>query len=118
MALGRKTGGRKKGTLNKRTQQSRVALKRAEAILREKIPGLFEGDAHAFLMAVYKNPNLDTRTRLEAARVAVSYEKPALSRVEQKTDLTMHDKRTVEEQKAELVDRLQAMLADSPTQVN
>lgn len=42
----------------------------------------FEGDAHAFLMAVYKNPAHETETRLEAAKAAIRYEKPSLASID------------------------------------
>src|SRR5262249_59696771 len=35
----------------------------------------------AFVMATYKNPNLDRHVRLEAAKAALSYEKPRLQAV-------------------------------------
>jgi hypothetical protein len=79
MAKGQKTGGRQKGTPNKRKRQAVVA----EAIARvgETIPDAFTGDAHALLIATYKNPNLDHHVRLEAARAALPYEKPRLQAV-------------------------------------
>jgi len=63
---GKKTGGRVAGTPNKRKRQAVVA----EAIARvgETIPDAFAGDAHALLIATYKNPNLDLHVRLEAAK--------------------------------------------------
>jgi hypothetical protein len=42
------------------------------------LPEAFHGDAHAFLMSVYKDQTLDRRLRLEAAGKAIKYEKPAL----------------------------------------
>jgi hypothetical protein len=41
----------------------------------------FAGDAHAFLMAVYKNPKLDLHTRIDAAKAAIGYEKPRLASI-------------------------------------
>ena len=38
-------------------------------------------DAHAFLVAVYKNPKLDHHTRQDAAKAALPYEKPRLQAV-------------------------------------
>ena len=71
---GKKTGGRVAGTPNKRKRQAVVA----EAIARvgETIPDAFAGDAHALLIATYKNPNLDLHVRLDAAKAALPYEKP------------------------------------------
>src|SRR6266446_4554746 len=79
MAAGKKTGGRVAGTPNKRKRQAVIA----EAIARvgETIPDAFAGDAHALLIATYKNPNLDLHVRLEAAKAALPYEKPRLQAV-------------------------------------
>jgi hypothetical protein len=79
MAAGKKTGGRVAGTPNKRKRQAVVA----EAIARvgETIPDAFAGDAHALLIATYKNPNLDLHVRLDAAKAALPYEKPRLQTV-------------------------------------
>jgi hypothetical protein len=38
----------------------------------------FKGDAHAFLMMVYKDPSLPLALRLDAAKAAIPFEKPAL----------------------------------------
>jgi hypothetical protein len=45
------------------------------------IPDAFAGDAHAFLVAVYKDPKFDHHTRQDAARAALPYEKPRLQAV-------------------------------------
>jgi len=39
----------------------------------------FKGDAHAFLMMVYKDPSLPLALRLDAAKAAIPFEKPALA---------------------------------------
>ena len=81
MAKGHKTGGRRKGTPNKRTQEREAATAKAAALIGEAIPDAFAGDAHAFLVAVYKNPNLDHHARQDAAKAALPYEKPRLQAV-------------------------------------
>ena len=53
---GRKTGGRKRGSRNKRTAKREAALRAAAKRLAAAIPEAFAGDAHAYLMMVYKNP--------------------------------------------------------------
>lgn len=83
MAAGHKTGGRQKGTPNKRT----VASQEAAATMAEKINsalGLdaFDGDAHGLLIAVYKNTLLPIDLRVEAAGKALPYEKPRLASVD------------------------------------
>ena len=81
MAKGQKTGGRQKGSRNKRMQEREEATAQAIALIGEAIPDAFAGDAHAFLVAVYKNPKLDHHTRQDAAKAALPYEKPRLQAV-------------------------------------
>jgi hypothetical protein len=82
MAKGqKKTGGRQKGSRNKRTQEREEATAQAIALIGEAIPDAFAGDAHAFLVAVYKNPKLDHHARQDAAKAALPYEKPRLKAV-------------------------------------
>src|SRR5215204_1573677 len=38
---------------------------------------IYEGDAHSYLMTIYKNEGLPTDVRLDAAKAAVRFEKPA-----------------------------------------
>jgi hypothetical protein len=80
MAQGMKTGGRKRGTKNKKTvlleQKGRKAL--------AKVLGAdaSEGDAHSLLVAIYKDGSMPIGLRLDAAKAAVRYEKPALAAIE------------------------------------
>ncbi len=83
---GRKVGGRKKGTPNKRTAQRELRIREAAAAVASLIPGAFEGDSHALLMAIYKNPHNPIELRLDAAKAAIGYEKPRLAAVEHKGD--------------------------------
>lgn len=80
-----KTGGRKCGAKNKRT----VARERALADTAAKITGVlgagaFEGDAHALLMAIYRDTEQPIELRVEAAKAAIGYEKPRLAAVDAK----------------------------------
>ncbi len=54
--------------------------------LDETLPDAFKGDAHAFLCAVYKNPQFPAKLRLDAATAAIGYEKPRLAAVEHSGD--------------------------------
>ena len=81
MAKGQNTGGRKKGTPNKRTQVREAVTAEASVLIGEAIPDAFAGDAHAFLIAVYKDPRHDHHTRQDAAKAALPYEKPRLQAV-------------------------------------
>lgn len=89
MAIGRKTGGRQKGTPNKKTIAKREALEQASAAL-----GWFEGDAHALLIALYKDPKIPPDIRLDAAKAAVRFEKPTMATTS--IDLSVSQKPTVE----------------------
>lgn len=71
MAVGRKTGGRKKGTLN-----------RCTAKLKELAAELPVGDSPLdFLTAVYRNPELPLDVRLDAAGKAAPYMHPRLAAI-------------------------------------
>jgi hypothetical protein len=72
MAAGRKTGGRQKGSLNKRTLARRLA--EAEAMCA--LPEHFQGNSLALLQAVYRDTKLDLRVRVDAASKALPYEQP------------------------------------------
>jgi hypothetical protein len=80
MAGGFKSGGRQKGSKNKRTllleERTRALIDNAKEITGAE---LFEGDAHAFLMLTYKDKSLPHNLRLDAAKVAIRFEKPALN---------------------------------------
>ena len=83
--MGKVTGkprGRPPGSLNKRTAAAKQAAATARAHIEATVPDAFTGDAHAFLMTVYKDPRQTIELRLEAAGKAIRYEKPALAAVE------------------------------------
>ena len=69
--------GRPPGRKNNRTLELEAAAREAAA----GIDGSFEGDAHAFLASVYKNPRLPLELRIMAASRALRVEKPVLSTV-------------------------------------
>jgi hypothetical protein len=80
-----KTGGRKVGTPNKRsTALQAVAAAAAEKIETTLGPNAFDGDAHALLMAVYKDERYPIGVRIDAAKAALPYEKPKLASIETK----------------------------------
>lgn len=83
--MGIRTGkprGRPKGAQNKRTEELAAKTAESAALLSEVIAGAFDGDSHAYLMSVYKNPAYEIATRIDAAKAAIRYEKPALAAVE------------------------------------
>jgi hypothetical protein len=79
---GVRVGGRQKGTPNKRS----AAVKQAAAETVERIvgemPDAFDGDAHALLVTVYKDSRQEWNLRIDAAKAAIRYEKPALAAVD------------------------------------
>jgi len=77
-----KLGGRQKGTPNKRTVELQEKAEAAAQAIGSAIEGAFEGDAHALLMTIYKDPKQDIDLRIEAAKAAIRYEKPALAAVD------------------------------------
>ena len=80
---GERRGGRAKGTPNKRTAALEEATQRAAQVLAEELgEDAFPGDAHALLMAVYKDKRVDMPLRIEAAKAAAPYEKPRLNAVD------------------------------------
>lgn len=80
--MGIRTGrprGRPKGAKSKATIEREAAAAEAVARVEEKLQGAFEGDAHALLVAVYKDGDLPLPVRIDAAKAAIRYEKPALA---------------------------------------
>lgn len=84
---GRKTGGRRKGTPNRITIEREAAVEQAhEQIAQVLGPTVFDGDAHAMLMTVYKDTSQPLVLRIDAAGKAIGYEKPKLSSVDAHVD--------------------------------
>tara|TARA_R110002126_G_scaffold177078_1_gene325906 strand:+ start:1992 stop:2351 length:360 start_codon:yes stop_codon:yes gene_type:complete len=67
--------GRPPGRKNNKTLELEKAL--GEAV--EGLDDAFEGDAHAFLQMVYRNPKISIDIRIQAAGRALRVEKPTLS---------------------------------------
>jgi hypothetical protein len=80
---GERRGGRQPGVKNKRTLEREAALAKAaaeiEGVLGEQA---FDGDAHSLLAMIYKDTRQPIDLRLDAARAAISFEKPRLSSVD------------------------------------
>lgn len=79
---GVRVGGRQKGTPNKRTAAVKQAGAEAIEKLTDAIDGAFDGDAHALMVLVYKDPTQPMPLRLDAAKGAIRYEKPALATID------------------------------------
>lgn len=95
MAKGRKTGGRAKGTPNRRSLVRRQALSTAAGQLRTQLDAeaaepehsppapsetarWFRGDAHALLRLIYTDATQPIELRVDAAKSAIRFERPAL----------------------------------------
>ena len=95
--MGMRTGrprGRPAGAKNKRTKEREAALQEAAARIEGTIEGAFQGDAHAFLIAIYKDPEMPLNVRVDAAKAAISFEKPRLQASEH--NLTSSDQSIAE----------------------
>jgi hypothetical protein len=82
MAQGFKTGGRQKGTKNRKT--ALLEEKGREALAEVLGANAFDGDAHSLLIAIYKDESRPIELRLEAAKAAIRFEKPALAALDAK----------------------------------
>lgn len=78
--------GRPPGAKNKRTAEREQQLVEVAEKIGDALGSAFAGDAHALLMAIYKDETKELNYRLDAAKAAIRYEKPALSTVEAKVD--------------------------------
>ena len=63
MAKGQKTGGRQKGSRNKSTRARVEAAAKVVELVGDVIPDAFAGDAHAFLVGIYKDPRVEREHR-------------------------------------------------------
>ena len=79
MKGGKRPGaGKPKGAKNKRTKERLKTIQK----VTELVLNAFPGDAHALMVAVYKDQMNDLYVRLDAAKAAIPYEKPRLSSIE------------------------------------
>ncbi len=86
---GERRGGRQLGTKNRRTQERDSALADVSAKIADFLgPSDFDGDAHALLMAVYRDSTHPLSLRIDAAKAALPYEKPRLSTLDAKLQTT------------------------------
>ena len=77
---GERRGGRQAGAPNRRTAQRQEAMQEAAARIAQAIgTEAFAGDAHALLIAVYKDPAHEMELRVDAAKAAIRFEKPTLA---------------------------------------
>jgi hypothetical protein len=78
-----KTGGRQKGTKNKKTETLNEALERAAKMINgPRTPEWFDKGAHELLKTIYQCPEFPVRTRMAAAEVCLKVETPTLQSVD------------------------------------
>lgn len=100
MRGGRREGaGRKAGVKSTKNVDRMKKVEQVMAAVNEAVPNAFEGDAHAFLIAVYKNPEMTLKDRIACAVAAAPFEKPKLNSV----DVTADVEARVEVSRIELV---------------
>ena len=75
-----------KGDCGSVTREREARVSAAAAVIEELLPAAFHGDAHALLMAVYKDQTQPLQIRIDAAKSAIAYEKPRLAAVEHSGD--------------------------------
>lgn len=84
---GRREGaGRRKGSNGEKVLARLSAVSEAMKAVEDALPDAFRGDAHALLISVYKDPSHPLPLRLDAAKAAISFEKPKLAAVEHSGD--------------------------------
>lgn len=108
--------GRPAGARNRRTEAVEQYAREAAAAIEAALPEAFQGDAHAFLMTVYKDPSHDMAMRIDAAKAAVKFEKPALSSVEARVETILHDLSEPELDRRLHAAAVAAGVAETPTE--
>ena len=79
MARGKKTGGRQPGSLNKRTAAIEAAAQAVAVRFKAEVPTAFDGDGVAYLQVVYRDPRQPVELRIDCAKAASRFERPALA---------------------------------------
>lgn len=80
--MGKRTGrprGRPVGAKNTHTRERELKIEEASRAIMAAIPDAFAGDAHALLIAVYKDTSIPLPVRIDAAKAAIGFEKPKLN---------------------------------------
>ena len=72
----RRGRGRPPGSRNKRNIEADKKIAEGAMTIEDAIPDAFKGDAHALLMAIYKNPMMPIQLRIEAAARALPFRSP------------------------------------------
>jgi hypothetical protein len=70
--------GRPRGVKNQSTKAREAAIRDAAARMAAHMPDGYQGDAHTLLVSVYRDVSMPLDVRIDAAKAAVKYERPAL----------------------------------------
>jgi len=100
--MGKRTGrprGRPKGSLGKARVAFEEKLAAKAARVAKLTKGAFKGDAHDYLMSIYKDPKMAQTDRIDAAKAALAYEKPKLSAVQMSGNLGLTHEEQLEKLK-------------------
>jgi hypothetical protein len=73
------TTGLKKVTVHRLKQNAEKSIGRAVQRMKRARARIFDGDAHAFLVSVYRNAAIELEQRIKAAGLALPYERPRLA---------------------------------------
>jgi hypothetical protein len=86
----RPNSGRRKGDNSRATRLRRMRLEKAAGLIEKKIAQKtenerpvvpFKGDAHEYLVSIYKDPTIPMPFRVDAAKASIPYEKPRLAAI-------------------------------------
>lgn len=79
-----------RGEARKPSKNDRIMAKSQMTIdrIEREIPNAFKGDAHAYMVSVYKDPEVPVEIRLKAATTAARFEKPTLASVRTEVSVT------------------------------
>jgi hypothetical protein len=66
-------------TVHRLKQNAEKSIGRAVQRMKRARARIFDGDAHAFLVSVYRNEDLELDPRIKAAGLALAYERPRLA---------------------------------------
>jgi len=93
----RENAGRKPGVKSTKHVERMKKVEQVMAAVEASVPGAFAGDAHAFLIAVYKNPDMTLKDRIACAVAAAPFEKPKLAAVEHSGEMKMSHEQAIDE---------------------
>ena len=110
MATTGRPRGRPPGSKNKSTLKREEEQKKVKELIENGLEMPFDGDAHAYLMKIYKDGTQPVDRRIDAASKAIRYEIPALQAINQQNSIDVTE--LTDDQLAE-IDRIHKLIAES-----